>query len=261
LRVAILTAHRTGVASCCLPPLLAQPGVELPVVIFDSRQQRNRWRQAKRILRKTIRIGPAGALVGLSIRKWYSSDKAEDIFTMSPRHGVRVESTPSVNHERTRQLLSEYGIELGISLGNGYIGKKTFSTPKYGMINVHGEVLPRFRGARSVIWAIYEGIPETGFTIHQIDEGIDTGTILHVERFPMVFGRTLSETVCLSIQEINRRVPTVLANVVGNYLQFRAGAKPQAQGRSYTTPTLRQFLQMRWQHKRLREAYGRSVER
>ena len=50
--------------------------------------------------------------------------------------------------------------------------------PRLGTINVHGSLLPKYRGAAPVQWAVLNGDPETGITIMQMDEGMDTGDIL-----------------------------------------------------------------------------------
>jgi methionyl-tRNA formyltransferase len=120
------------------------------------------------------------------------------------------------------------------------------------MINVHGEILPRFQGAASVIWAIHEGIPETGFTIHEVEKTIDTGRILYQEKFPLEFADDLETTVQRNIVEIGRRVPSALAKVVADYPRCYAEGSIQEGGTSFTTPTLHQFLHMRRQFERLR---------
>jgi methionyl-tRNA formyltransferase len=57
--------------------------------------------------------------------------------------------------------------------------------PKYGCINIHASLLPRYRGAAPITWAIVRGETETGNTIMQMDEGMDTGAILLQERIPI----------------------------------------------------------------------------
>jgi methionyl-tRNA formyltransferase len=57
--------------------------------------------------------------------------------------------------------------------------------PPLGTINVHGSLLPRYRGAAPVQWALIKGETETGITIMQMDEGVDTGDILLQERIPI----------------------------------------------------------------------------
>ena len=50
--------------------------------------------------------------------------------------------------------------------------------PPFGTINVHGSLLPKYRGAAPIQWAVIQGEKETGVTIMQMDEGMDTGDIL-----------------------------------------------------------------------------------
>jgi methionyl-tRNA formyltransferase len=50
--------------------------------------------------------------------------------------------------------------------------------PKYGVINVHGSLLPKYRGAAPVQWAVIRGERETGVTVMEVDEGLDTGDML-----------------------------------------------------------------------------------
>lgn len=55
---------------------------------------------------------------------------------------------------------------------------RLLNLPRLGTINVHGSLLPKYRGAAPVQWAVINGETETGVTIMQIDEGMDTGDIL-----------------------------------------------------------------------------------
>jgi methionyl-tRNA formyltransferase len=59
-------------------------------------------------------------------------------------------------------------------------------TPRWGCVNVHTSILPKYRGAAPIQWAIAEGEPETGVTIMKMDAGLDTGPILSVRRTPIL---------------------------------------------------------------------------
>ena len=58
------------------------------------------------------------------------------------------------------------------------ITKRILDTPKYGCLNIHGSLLPRFRGAAPIQAAIIAGDKETGITIMQMEKGLDTGDML-----------------------------------------------------------------------------------
>jgi len=63
--------------------------------------------------------------------------------------------------------------------------REILSLPRYGCVNIHASLLPLYRGAAPINWAIVRGEAETGITIMQMDEGMDTGGILLQERIPI----------------------------------------------------------------------------
>jgi methionyl-tRNA formyltransferase len=63
--------------------------------------------------------------------------------------------------------------------------KEILELPKYGCINIHASLLPAYRGAAPINWAIIRGEHETGITIMQMDEGMDTGAVLMQESVPI----------------------------------------------------------------------------
>ncbi|MDQ9169260.1 methionyl-tRNA formyltransferase [Oxalobacteraceae bacterium R-40] len=68
--------------------------------------------------------------------------------------------------------------------------KWVLDLPRYGCINIHASILPRWRGAAPIHRAIEAGDRETGVTIMQMDEGLDTGPMLMTERLPIDAGDT-----------------------------------------------------------------------
>lgn len=214
-----------------------------------------RGRAWRRKWRKTWEIGPLGALNGLRMRAWYRDPEARDLSEVAREHGVPVLETPFTGSAETRRLCREADATLGLSLGNDYIPRSVFSIPAEGMINVHGEVLPRFQGAQSVIWALHEGRPEIGFTVHRVNERIDGGDILYQQVLPMELHPTLRETVERNCARLRGLVPEALCHVCGNFGELAARGRSQTGGQRYTTPSFRQFLRMLRNHRRLyREA-------
>lgn len=59
--------------------------------------------------------------------------------------------------------------------------KEVIEIPKYGCINIHASILPKYRGAAPINWSIINGEKVTGVTIMQMDEGLDTGDIIEQE--------------------------------------------------------------------------------
>jgi methionyl-tRNA formyltransferase len=63
--------------------------------------------------------------------------------------------------------------------------KRILELPKYGCMNVHASLLPKLRGAAPIQWSVIDGDKESGVTIQQMDEGLDTGDILLVEKYTL----------------------------------------------------------------------------
>jgi methionyl-tRNA formyltransferase len=73
--------------------------------------------------------------------------------------------------------------------------------PRFGNLNLHASLLPRYRGAAPIQWAIANGEPETGVTIMRLDEGLDTGEILMQRAMPLAPDQT-SEDVFPRLAEM-----------------------------------------------------------
>ncbi len=185
-----------------------------------------------------------GALIGIYMRRFFDRHRTEELETLCARIGVPFFVTPSTNSEETAWLFRHFAPDLGLSLGNGYIARRIFELPEYGMVNVHLERLPRYRNARSIIWPIYFLEEDTGLTIHKVDSRIDGGDILYQERLPIVFRPSLGQSIAETVDALMRRAPIAVRDLCENYARFAAAAQPQVGGSEFTTPTLRQFLRM-----------------
>lgn len=65
------------------------------------------------------------------------------------------------------------------------LSKEILEIPEYGCLNVHASLLPKLRGAAPIQWSVIQGDRESGVTIQQMDEGIDTGDILMVQTYTL----------------------------------------------------------------------------
>lgn len=101
--------------------------------------------------------------------------------------------------------------------------------PPMGCINVHGSLLPKYRGAAPVQWAVINGETETGITTMLMDEGMDTGSMLLQERIPILPDDTAG-TVAPRLAELGGRL------LVETIRQLKVGAiAPRAQDHSQAT--------------------------
>lgn len=90
---------------------------------------------------------------------------------------------------------------------------RLLNLPPLGTINVHGSLLPKYRGAAPVQWALLSGEHETGVTIMQMDEGMDTGDILLTEKIPIRQDDTAA-TLMEKLAELGGRALTVALDLL-----------------------------------------------
>lgn len=94
-------------------------------------------------------------------------------------HNIEVYQPTKVRKPECVEFLRKYDPELIVVVAFGQIlSEEILTMPKYGCINVHASLLPKYRGAAPIQWAVLNGEAVTGVTIMQMDAGIDTGDIL-----------------------------------------------------------------------------------
>lgn len=85
------------------------------------------------------------------------------------------------------QSILDYEPELIVTCAYGKIVSKVIlDYPKYGCINIHASILPKYRGSAPMQWAIANGEKETGITLMYMDEKMDTGDIIDIEKIPIL---------------------------------------------------------------------------
>jgi methionyl-tRNA formyltransferase len=93
--------------------------------------------------------------------------------------GLSVYQPERVRRPESVELLRSLGADIMVVVGYGQIiPQNIIDLPSYGILNVHASLLPKYRGAAPIQWAIANGEQTTGVTIMQIDAGLDTGDML-----------------------------------------------------------------------------------
>ncbi len=98
---------------------------------------------------------------------------------MAQEKGIPVFQPTSLKESEFLSKIKTLDPDLGIVMAYGMIlPKELLDIPRYGFINIHASLLPKYRGAAPINWAIINGEKKTGITIIQMDEGLDTGDII-----------------------------------------------------------------------------------
>ena len=94
-------------------------------------------------------------------------------------HGIAVYQPNTLRDGKAEEILKEIAPDAIVVVAYGKIlPKEILNIPKYGCVNGHASLLPKYRGASPIQWCIVCGETETGVTAMKMDEGMDTGDIL-----------------------------------------------------------------------------------
>ncbi len=156
--------------------------------------------------------------------------QASPVKELAERRGldIRQPSTLHDHHEQTR--LAELTPDVMVVTAYGLlIPPELLTVPSLGCVNIHASLLPRWRGAAPIQWAILAGDSQTGVTLMQMDAGLDTGGILAQRGCPI--GPTDTTT------DLHRRLAKLGAQLLGGLLPaLLAGSlQPQPQDENQAT--------------------------
>ena len=117
--------------------------------------------------------------------------QASAVKSLAAQAGLPVYQPASLKGEAERQQLTELGADILVVVAYGLIlPQAILDAPRYGCLNVHASLLPRWRGAAPIQRAIEAGDSATGITIMQMDAGLDTGHMLATASCPINPGTT-----------------------------------------------------------------------
>ncbi len=124
----------------------------------------------------------------------------KQILTPSPvkacavSHNIKVYQPEKIKNSNALEIINSINPDVIIVVAYGKIlPKEILNAAKFGCINVHASLLPKYRGAAPIQWSILNGDEETGVCVMQMDEGIDTGDILLVRKTPIDINETSAE--------------------------------------------------------------------
>lgn len=145
-------------------------------------------------------------------------------------HGITVYQPATLKKKNFAALLKKLAPELIIVAAFGKIlPHDVIAYPKYGCINVHGSLLPKYRGAAPIQRAIIDGEIVTGVTVMNMDDGIDTGDMLYSDKIPVLPDD--------NFETIHDRLAQIGASSLIKTLELIADGKiiPQKQDDAYAT--------------------------
>ena len=149
---------------------------------------------------------------------------------------IEVHQPKKVKTGTVHRWLEERGVEAVIVMAYGRIlPAAVLEAPRLGCINLHASLLPRYRGAAPINWAIVCGETETGISVMQMDEGMDTGPVFSTRSIPIGDSETagqLAERLAeLAARCVREDLPRVLSG--------KLSAAPQDDTRATMAPLIK----------------------
>jgi methionyl-tRNA formyltransferase len=159
-------------------------------------------------------------------------------------HGIPVWQPGSLKRPETIEALAAYRADLFIVAAFGQIlPQAVLDLPRYGTLNIHASLLPRYRGVSPISSAILQGESETGVTIMLIDAGIDTGPLLLKRSVPIAEHDTTGSLT----EKLARAGAAALLEALPRWIEGTLTPQPQdEQQASYTRMVQKQDGQIDW---------------
>lgn len=144
-------------------------------------------------------------------------------------HGIPVYQPRRIREAAEVEILRQIPADIFVVAAFGQIlSQEILDMPKFGCVNIHASLLPKYRGAAPIQWAVIDGEEKTGITIQQMNAGVDTGDILYVKEYtldPKETGASLfDKLMVLGAEAIVEALPLIEAGKITPVPQNEAEA-------------------------------------
>ena len=170
--------------------------------------------------------------------------QASPVKQLAEQNNIPVYQPESLRKEEAQSELKALNADVMVVVAYGLIlPKAVLDAPRLGCLNVHGSILPRWRGAAPIQRSIWAGDAQTGVTIMQMDEGLDTGDMLH-----KVYCDILpTETSTSLYNKLAELAPSALIDVLDNLESGKFISEKQDDSQSnYAEKLSKEEAQLDW---------------
>jgi methionyl-tRNA formyltransferase len=166
------------------------------------------------------------------------------VHLIAEEHSIEIRTPTSLKSADEQKKFSDLNADIAVVAAYGLLlPTQILEGTKNGCINIHSSILPRWRGAAPIHRAIEAGDKETGVCIMQMDEGLDTGPIIHKREIPLL-PRTTGQELHDQLADLGA---TLLIECLDDYIKGKI--KPTAQpseGITYAKKLKKQEGQLDW---------------
>ncbi len=167
-----------------------------------------------------------------------SGKAGQSVRDVAEKHGIPVLQPSRLRDPEAIEWVGDKSPDLLVlAFVTEFVPKTMIEMATHGGINYHPSLLPKYRGGSAMNWAIINGEQETGVTIHQIDEGVDTGPIIIQKRVPIDPDDTLKS---LYFQKLYPLGISMVAEAVRLIRENRASPREQDHSQASHQPLIKE---------------------
>lgn len=164
----------------------------------------------------------------LSFDRYYSVKALANVYNIEYKTAEKINDSAVITHVQNLKP------DLILSIGCGQIlGKELLEVPTHGAVNVHGSLLPKYRGRATAFWVLYFGEDKSGVTAHYMNEDIDSGDILLQREFAIHDHDTMHDIY----EKIVRIGSSVARDILDRFFQLSTKPNEIDQGTCYSLPS------------------------
>lgn len=164
--------------------------------------------------------------------------------SLALEHAIPVYQPTSLKDAQQQSVLASLKADLMVVTAYGLLlPQAVLDAPQYGCINIHGSLLPAWRGAAPIQYSILNGDSETGVTIMKMDKGLDTGDMMYMLKCPIT-RHDASFTLYETLSRLGAEALMIVLNDLPHFL-FRATAQNESLA-SYAPKILKSDAEIHW---------------
>ncbi len=164
---------------------------------------------------------------------------APPVKVVANEHNINVWQPKTLRDENVQSIIKELNADIIVVVAYGRIlPKEVLDIPRCGAINLHVSLLPKYRGAAPVQWAVINGDTQTGVTIMQLDEGLDTGDIINCTPMDIDENETAGEL----LDRVTKVGAECLCNVLVDIEKGKFNLTPQDNEKATLAPPLEKHM-------------------
>ncbi len=163
---------------------------------LDLLAQELKNHELKILLSRKVGLGEVDEILA-QIKKIESFLVDENFAKLQKKLNCEIDFCEKINSEFSIKNIKEFAPDLIISIRFGQIiRKELIQIPRFGIVNLHSGILPKYRGIMATLWAILQGEEEIGTSLHYIENAeIDKGAIIKISKQKINFNLSLLENI------------------------------------------------------------------